>query len=183
MSRAAPAKGLREHQPVNPILGYLMDAVAIAFVLVGIVTAARWLRRRDPSLGFLALAIILLAAVVGEGRLQAHLPFTVPLLAQLSLAGFAGSAYALLRYRDSLIPLPRRWHVAAVASLAAASGTLLVAQAVTANRAVVLAIAVAGILVWCVCVGDPTDRFLLVAPRHPAVPGSMLRALNPSIRA
>ena len=178
MSRAAPAKGLREHQTVNPILGYLMDAVAIAFVLLGIVTAARWLRRRDPSLGFLALAIILLAAVVGEGRLQAHLPFTVPLLAQLSLAGFAGSAYALLRYRDSLIPLPRRWHVAAVASLAAASVTLLAAQAVTANRAVVLAIAVAWILVWCVCVGEPIVRFWLVARRLPAVQGWRLRSLS-----
>ena len=178
MSRAAPAKGLREHQTVNPILGYLMDAVAIAFVLLGIVTAAGWLRRRDPSLGFLALAIILLAAVVGEGRLQAHLPFTVPLLAQLSLAGFAGSAYALLRYRDSLIPLPRRWHVAAVASLAAASVTLLAAQAVTANRAVVLAIAVAWILVWCVCVGEPIVRFWLVARRLPAVQGWRLRSLS-----
>jgi len=178
MSRAAPAKGLLEHQTVNPILGYLMDAVAIAFVLLGIVTAAGWLRRRDPSLGFLALAIILLAAVVGEGRLQAHLPFTVPLLAQLSLAGFAGSAYALLRYRDSLIPLPRRWHVAAVASLAAASVTLLAAQAVTANRAVVLAIAVAWILVWCVCVGEPIVRFWLVARRLPAVQGWRLRSLS-----
>src|SRR2546428_10441058 len=178
MPLAAPAKGLREHQPVNPILGYLMDAVAIAFVLLGIVTAARWLRRRDPSLGFLALAIILLAAVVGEGRLQAPLPFPVPLLAQLSLAGFAGSAYALLRYRDSLIPLPRRWHVAAVASLAAASVTLLAAQAVTANRAVVLAIAVAWILVWCVCVGEPIVRFWLVARRLPAVQGWRLRSLS-----
>src|SRR5438128_9747393 len=146
MSRAAPAKGLREHQTVNPILGYLMDAVAIAFVLLGIVTAAGWLRRRDPSLGFLALAIIL-------------------------LAGFAGSAYALLRYRDSLIPLPRRWHVAAVASLAAASVTLLAAQAVTANRAVVLPIAVAWILAGCVCVGEPSVRFWLVTRRLPAVQG------------
>src|SRR6266571_1029447 len=178
MSRAAPAKGLREHQTVNPILGYLMDAVAIAFVLLGIVTAAGWLRRRDPSLGFLALAIILLAAVVGEGRLQAHLPFTVPLLAQLSLAGFAGSAYALLRYRDSLIPLPRRWHVAAAASLAAASVTLIAAEALTANRAAVLAIAVAWLLVWCLCIGEPIVRFWLVARRLPAVQGWRLRSLS-----
>src|SRR2546430_97949 len=155
-----------------------MDAVAIAFVCLGVATAIGWLRRRVRSLGFRALAIILLAAVVGEGRLQAHLPFPVPLLAQLSLAGFAGSAYALLRYRDSLIPLPRRWHVAAVASLAAASVTLLAAQAVTANRAVVLAIAVAWILVWCVCVGEPIVRFWLVARRLPAVQGWRLRSLS-----
>src|SRR5438552_3193087 len=96
MSRAAPAKGLREHQTVNPILG----------------------------------------------------------------------------------PLLRRWHVAAVASLAAASVTLLAAQAVTANRAVVLAIAVAWILVWCVCVGEPIVRFWLVARRLPAVQGWRLRSLS-----
>jgi len=155
-----------------------MDTVAIAFVLLGIVTAASWMRRRDPSLGFLALAIILLAAVVGEGRLQAHLPFTVPLLSQLSLLGFAGSAYALLRYRDSLIPLPRRWHVVAVASLAAASVTLLAAQALTANKAVLLAIAVAWVLVWCVCVGEPIVRFWLVARRLPAVQAWRLRSLS-----
>src|SRR5439155_480776 len=93
-------------------------------------------------------------------------------------AGFARCAYALLRYRDSLIPPPRRWHVAAVASLAAASVTLLAAQAVTANRAVVLAIAVAWILVWCVCVGEPIVRFWLVARRLPAVQGWRLRSLS-----
>src|SRR5207245_187465 len=93
MSRAAPAKGLREHQTVNPILGYLMDA-------------------------------------------------------------------------------------GAVASLAAASVTLLAAQAVTANRAVVLAIAVAWILVWCVCVGEPIVRFWLVARRLPAVQGWRLHSLS-----
>src|SRR6266566_3404648 len=178
MSRAAPAKGLREHQTVNPILGYLMDAVAIAFVLVGIVTAAGWLRRRDPSLGFLALAIILLAAVVGEGRLQAHLPFTVPLLSQVTLLGFAGSAYALLRYRDILIPLPRRWHVVAAVSLAAASVLLLGAQALGASRDVVLGIAVAWILIWCVCVGEPIVRFWLSARRLPAVQAWRLRSLS-----
>jgi len=155
-----------------------MDAVAIAFVCLGLATAIGWLRRRDRSLGFLALAIILLAAVVGEGRLQAHLPFTVPLLSQVALLGFAGSAYALLRYRDILIPLPRRWHVVAAVSLAAASVTLLSAQAFGAGKDVLLGIAVAWILVWCVCVGEPIVRFWLVARRLPAVQAWRLRSLS-----
>ena len=163
---------------MNQLLAYLMDAVAIAFVCLGVATAIGWLRRQDRSLGFLALAIILLAAVVGEGRLQAHLPFTVPLLSQVTLLGFAGSAYALLRYRDILIPLPRRWHVVAAVSLAAASVLLLAAQAVGASRDVVLGIAVAWILIWCACVGEPIVRFWLVARRLPAVQAWRLRSLS-----
>ena len=163
---------------MNSALGYLMDAVAVAFVLLGVFTAVSWLRRRDRSLGFLALAIILLAAVVGEGRLQAHLPFTVPLLSQLSLLGFAGSAYALLRYRDSLIPLPRRWHVAAAAALAAASVLLLASQALTTNKGVLLAIALGWVAIWCICVGEPIVRFWFVARRLPAVQAWRLRSLS-----
>src|SRR5256884_3715937 len=163
---------------MNALVPWLQDAVAAAFVVLGLVTAITWLRRRDRSVGFLALAIILLSAVSGLGRLQGHLPFTIPLLSTLDLIGFAGSAYALLLYRDSLIPLPRRWHVAAIASLAAASVTLLAAQALTANRAVVLAIAVAWILVWCVCVGEPIVRFWLVARRPPAVQARRPRRLS-----
>src|SRR6266581_5156411 len=106
-----------------------MDAVALAFVALGVATAITWLRRRDRSMGFLALAIVLLAVVAGEGRLQAHLPFTVPLLREISILAFLGCAYALLRYRDTIIPLPRRWHAAAAASLVAASVSLFAAEA------------------------------------------------------
>src|SRR5437879_7825816 len=90
---------------MNALVPWLQDAVAAAFVVLGLVTAVSWLRSRDRSLGFLALAIILLAAVSGLGRLQAHLPFMLPWLGVIELAGFMGSAYALLLYRDTIIPL------------------------------------------------------------------------------
>src|SRR3989442_1230991 len=64
------------------------------------------------------------------------------------------------------------------ASLAAASVTLIAAQALSLNRAAVLAIAVAWLLVWCVCVGEPIVRFWLVARRLPAVQGWRLRSLS-----
>ena len=76
---------------MNDLVPWLQDAVAAAFVVLGLVTAISWLRSRDRSMGFLALAIILLSAVSGLGRLQAHLPFTIPLLGTLNLLGFAGS--------------------------------------------------------------------------------------------
>ncbi|HKC83344.1 MAG TPA: hypothetical protein VKD46_05045, partial [bacterium] len=77
---------------MTEFVAFLQEAVAVAFVVLGIGTAYHWLRRRDESIAFLALAIILLAAVVGLGRLQAHLPFTIPLLGGIELLAFAGSA-------------------------------------------------------------------------------------------
>jgi signal transduction histidine kinase/CheY-like chemotaxis protein len=164
---------------MTQIVSFLQDAVAVAFVLLGVVTALTWLRRgRDRSLGFLALAIILLAFVSGAGRLQAHLPFTIPLLSTADLIAFAGCGYALLRYRDSLIPLPRRWHAVALASLAAASVILIVASAVQVQRAALLAIAVVWLAIWGACVCEPTARFWLLARRLPAVQAWRLRSLS-----
>src|SRR3989440_1532315 len=163
---------------MNALVPWLQDAVAAAFVVLGLVTAISWLRSRDRSMGFLALAIILLSAVSGLGRLQAHLPFTIPLLGTLNLLGFAGSGYALLLYRDSLIPLPRRWHAVAIASLAAASVFLIVAQALSVGRTASTIIAVVWVLSWCACVGEPIARFWLVARNLPAVQAWRLRSLS-----
>src|SRR5438876_696066 len=163
---------------MNDLVPWLQDAVAAAFVVLGLVTAISWLRSRDRSMGFLALAIILLSAVSGLGRLQAHLPFTIPLLGTLNLLGFAGSGYALLLYRDSLIPLPRRWHAVAIASLAAASVFLIVAQALSVGRTTSTIIAVVWVLIWCACVGEPIARFWLVARNLPAVQAWRLRSLS-----
>src|SRR5437763_13001842 len=119
---------------MSDLVRFMQDAVAVAFVALGVLVAINWLRRRDRSMGFLALAIVLLSAVSGLGRLQAHLPFTIPLLGDVNLLGFMGSAYALLLYRNSLIPLPRRWHVVAIVALTAASVLILSAPARSATR-------------------------------------------------
>jgi len=163
---------------MSDLVRYLQDAVALAFVALGVLVAIGWLRRRDRSMGFLALAIILLAAVSGLGRLQAHLPFTIPLLGQINLLGFAGSGYALLLYRNSVIPLPRRWHAVAIASLAAASLLLLGAQAVSASRSTQTIIAVVFIVIWSACVVEPIWRFWQVARSLPAVQAWRLRSLS-----
>ena len=163
---------------MNDLLAFLQDAAAVAFVALGVITAIGWLKRRERSAGFLALAIILLAGVTGLGRLHAHLTFAIPLLAQVELVAFAGTGYALLRYRDSLIPLPRRWHVVAVVSLAAASVLILVAQAASAPSTVLTPIAVVWIAIWLACVGEPVVRFWLVARGLGAVQAWRLRSLS-----
>src|SRR5437879_5177334 len=167
---------------MSGIVTFMQDAVAVAFVALGVLVAINWLRRRDRSMGFLALAIILLAAVSGLGRLQAHLPFTIPLLGTLNLIGFAGSGYALLLYRNSLIPLPRRWHAVAISSLAAASVFLIAAQALSAGKTASTIVAVVWVLIWCACVGEPIVRFWLVARNLPAVQAWRLRSLSRAAR-
>src|SRR5437660_2833379 len=163
---------------MSDLVRFMQDAVAVAFVALGVLVAINWLRRRDRSMGFLALAIILLAAVSGLGRLQAHLPFTIPLLSTLNLIGFAGSGYALLLYRNSLIPLPRRWHAVAISSLAAASVFLIAAQALSAGKTASTIVAVVWVLIWCACVGEPIVRFWLVARNLPPVQAWRLRSLS-----
>ena len=156
----------------------LQNASAVAFVLLGAVTAASWLRRRDRSTGFLALAIVLLSGEVLVGRLAALFQVNLALVGQLSVIAFLGSGYALLRYRGSLIPLPRRWHAAAIASMVAASGFLIVAEAAGAGRGMLTAGAVALVLVWSAAVGEPIVRFWLVARDQPAVQAWRLRSLS-----
>ncbi len=163
---------------MKEIVPYLQDTVAVAFVALGLVTAYTWLRRRDRSLGFLASAIILLAAVSGLGRLHAHIPIKLPFLSVIDLLAFSGIAFALLLYRNSVIPIPRRWHAVAIASLSAVSVLILAAVVFQMNRALLIGIALAYFIVWCACLIEPTVRFWLVARGLPAVQAWRLRSLS-----
>jgi hypothetical protein len=165
---------------MNATLQFLQNADAIAFVLLGVATAVGWARRRDRSLGFLALAIVLLSLVSLLGRIPAA--YQPPLLPQLSVLALMGSGYALLRFRGSLIPLSRRWHAAAVAAILVVFFGVLAAQGLVAAHAaptvLVTVAAVALILVWAATVVEPTVRFWLVARNLPAVQAWRLRSLS-----
>src|SRR5438552_1934019 len=163
---------------MQSLVSFLQDAVAVAFVALGVVTAITWLRRRDRSLGFLALAIILLAVVSGLGRLQAYIPIMLPFLGVIELLGFMGTAYALLLYRNSVIPIPRRWHAVAIVSLAAVSVLIVGAVALSLNKTLLSLVAVLLVLVWCACVVEPIIRFWLAARGLPAVQAWRLRSLS-----
>jgi signal transduction histidine kinase/CheY-like chemotaxis protein len=162
---------------VREILPYLQNAGAIAFVVLGIVTGSGWLKRRDRSLGWLALAIVLLSAVSILGRVPALVHFNPPLLTQISLLIFMASGYAVLRYRGSLIPLPSRWHAAAIVAMVAASGAYFAAQAFASTQAQNVA-GITLVLIWSVAVGEPIVRFWLVARDLPAVQAWRLRSLS-----
>ena len=163
---------------MHDFLRVLQDAAAIGFVLLGVVAAVTWLRRRDRSMAFLALAIVLLSVVSGLGQVASYLHINTVFLSVITLLAFSGTAYALLLYRNAVIPLPRRWHVAAAASLVAASVLLLSAELIAYSKPVQLAIVVAWILLWCVIVAEPIVQFWLAARELPAVQAWRLRSLS-----
>src|SRR5712692_6304775 len=153
---------------------------ALAFVLLGVAVGIGWARRRGGSLGYLALAIVLLASVSLLGRIPALLHFTPPLVSEISLVAFVGCGYALLRYRASLIPLPNRWHAAGAIALAAAGGVFIAARYLAGAIPVgVQTAAIIGlVLVWSAIVIEPIVRFWLVARALPAVQAWRLRSLS-----
>jgi signal transduction histidine kinase/DNA-binding response OmpR family regulator len=160
---------------LNAAIAFMQNADAIAFALLGVVTAVSWIRRRDRSLGFLALAIVLLSLVTLLGRIPAA--YTPPLLPQLSLIGFMGSGYALLRFRGSLIPLQRKWHAVAVVAIVATTAAYFAAEALAPPNLQTAAVIVL-ILVWAATIVEPIVRFWLVARDLPAVQAWRLRSLS-----
>ena len=163
---------------MQDVITFMANLDAVAFLVLGVVVAAVWLRGRDRSTGWLALAIVLLSLVTLLGRVKPLLGFTPPLMAQLSLIGFVGSGYALLRYRGALIPLARKWEVGTGVGMAGVVILDLAATAYGASAAVQLWLAIALIVAWSAAVIEPIVRFWLAARGLPAVQAWRLRTLS-----
>lgn len=93
-----------------------------------------------------------------------------------------GSAYALLRYRDALIPLRPRWHVVVVVSMVASVGALLATQTLIPPGAtrtnLEIGAGILFVLVWATSIVEPTVRFWLVSRHLPAIQAWRLRTLS-----
>ena len=167
---------------MKELVTYLQDLGALAFVLIGVAASIGWLRRRDGSLGYLALAIALLGFASLLGRVPALLHVTPPLLVEVSVVAFMGSGYSLLLYRNSLIPLPKRWHIAALIAIVGATALFLTARELAGAGVIGIGsetmTGIALVLVWSAAVGEPIIRFWLVARQLPAVQAWRLRSLS-----
>jgi len=163
---------------VTDVLAFLQNLTSVAFLFLGGAIAISWARHRDSSRGFMALAIVLLSLVSVLGRVPQLLHFTPPLLTEIDLLLFAGSAYALLRFRGSLIPLPRVWHAAAVGSMVGGLALFFGARLFGASTRVQTLAALIIIVVWGATVLEPIIRFWLLARGLPAVQAWRLRSLS-----
>jgi signal transduction histidine kinase/ActR/RegA family two-component response regulator len=161
---------------VTDVLAFLQNLTTVAFVVLGVAVAITWARHRDRSQGFLALAIILLSLVSLLSRIPTHL--APKLLSTIDLVLFVGSAYALLRFRNSLISMPRAWHAAAVVAMVGGLGLYLGAVVFEAPAQVMTIAAFVIIIVWGAIVLEPIVRFWLVARDLPVVQAWRLRSLS-----
>src|SRR5258708_2304443 len=153
-------------------LQVLQYAVSLVFVLLGLVTLRDYLRQRERSRGFLALAIGLLG-IVSVGSLVQR--FTGPLgiaFSDLLVVIFLASGYALLLFRGSFIPIPPRTQWAALAALAVVAVAFIVVNPGSASTSPTLVQGVTTLLLvaaWSACVAEPIYRFWRASSHRPAV--------------
>src|SRR5690348_13726737 len=151
-------------------------AVQAAFVALALFTLTDWIRHRDPQRVWLVVALVSLSALVVLTPAAALAGLSGQLVTDLALLLFVLSGYALLMFRNSLIPLGRRL------TAAITTWTVLVAIiGMTANlssnpqvqRSPYQLVAVGLILVtWVLCVIEPIFRLGLASIGRPSVEGS-----------
>jgi signal transduction histidine kinase len=150
-----------------------------AFVALGVAIAYRWYRQPGRAQGMLALALILLGAAAGAGRLQDP-ENPNDLIAVFSTIAFLASGYFVLLFRNELIPLGRRALWAANALLAF-SIVVAVAEVFWLRGAVGgwMELAVLELVAaWAIFTGEPIIRFWLASNRLPAVQRARMRFLG-----
>ena len=153
-----------------------------AFVVLGVFTAADWLRHRDHVRRFLALSISLLGAVALFSTLDSLGFDHTGLLTDASLVLFAASGWAFFRFRDGLLPVSDRVRRAVGVVVLVTIVFLLAAYApgtVSSTKVTALQAAAALVLlvVWGGCVVEPVVRIWWQTSRLPSVQRARLRSL------
>ena len=167
---------------MTELLLVLQLAVALAFGALAVGSTASWIRQTDSRHGYLALAlgslalVILISPLLGEGGLEAQA------LTDMALGLFLVSGYALLMFRDSFVPFSSRARrlIAAAIVLVGACGIAvqLPAEPQRAQGLLQTTVLVAVLVVWSLCILEPTVRFWLSARGRHSVEASRLRALS-----
>ena len=157
--------------------------VSLSFFALGVFTVIDWLRHRERSRGYLALALasLGLTSVLGQVTTLTDYRFGT-FLEPLTLALFMTSGYALLLFRHTFIPLPRQLELGALlACLASIVFAVFVGlpsnPAVPPNTLQAVATFLL-VIVWSACVIEPVVRFWWAARRRSAVQRARLRALS-----
>jgi len=160
----------------------LTYAVSLAFILLGVLTLRDYLRHRERSRGFLALAIGLLAITNALGEIATLTGNALGLIGRdLGVLVFLASGYALLLFRGSFIRLSPRARWIALVAVVLAGLLFIVANLEFRPGArpngFQAGVTLIVILVWCACVAEPIGRFWLASSGRPAVQRGRLRAL------
>ncbi|HEY8759589.1 MAG TPA: ATP-binding protein [Candidatus Dormibacteraeota bacterium] len=157
-------------------LGY---AVAAGFLLLAVRAVYDLWVRRERRDAYLACAIGALAILALASQLELAYPPAASYGGVVALVSLMASAYALLLFRGTFIPLPRAAVVAGGMAVGATTVLGVFGQwFALSNEPFQAVVSFAPIAVWLVCAAEPSVRFWLAARRRPAVQRSRLRALS-----
>ncbi|HXC79705.1 MAG TPA: HAMP domain-containing sensor histidine kinase [Candidatus Acidoferrum sp.] len=156
-------------------------ATEAAFALLTLAAVIDWTRHRDARSGYLAVAfgsltaLILLAPVIGHAG-----AFNQP-VTDGTLVIFLLSGYALLMFRDALIPLgsAKRWVTLGIVAIA----LLALAAQLPSDPQPRLGpfqtlVAGAFLITWSLCILEPIFRMWVTSIQRRAVESARLRALS-----
>src|SRR5213080_2587464 len=164
-------------------LPIVQAVVSLSFLALGLSTVIEWLRRRERSIGYLALALGTLGLTSILGQLNPLSDYRLgTLIGDFTLVLLMTSGYALLLFRDSFIPLSRQLRIGAlILCVGTTAAALVVMVPVSPNvRPTTLqsAATIALVLVWTACVTEPIVRLWAASRGRPAVQRARLRALD-----
>ncbi|MEP6753288.1 MAG: HAMP domain-containing sensor histidine kinase [Candidatus Dormiibacterota bacterium] len=163
------------------VLVALQWATEAAFVLLTLVSVVDWARHRDIRGGHLALALGSLTAVILLAPVVGHLGPLNQLLTDVNLVVFLLSGYALLMFRDALIPLGRArgWATGVIVAVAILAFVAQFPADPQQRLTALQSIAAGAVLVtWAACIVEPIFRMWVTARHRRAVEAARLRALS-----
>jgi len=172
---------------VNALLSGTQLLVSLLFILLGLLAFRAWLIEREPSRGWLAIAVGSLGAVSLIGRVQTAIsdPNATEGIGDLNVVLFLLSGFALLRFRGTFIPLRRTTNLAVIAFLFAIAAATIAARLTAPPHTqtgtpewLQAAITIALVAAWGGCVLDPILRFAIASRNRPAVQSARLRSLS-----
>ena len=157
-------------------------AVQVAFVALALFTLTDWIRHRDRLRLWLVVALVSLSALAVLAPAAQYVGLSDEVVTDLSVVLLVLSGYALLMFRDSLIPLGARFRAAITVGIALVA-IIGVAADLSSNPAAQrspVQLAVIGLILvtWVLCVAEPIVRLGLASIGRPAVEGSRLRSLS-----
>ena len=159
----------------------LQIATEAAFVLLALAAVIDWTRHRDTRSGHLALAFGSLTALILLAPLVGHVGLFNQLLTDVTLVIFLLSGYALLMFRDALIPLgvARRWVTIGILAVALLAFAAQFPSDPQQRLGPLQTLAAGAILItWVLCILEPIFRMWLTSMHRRAVESARLRALS-----
>ena len=161
------------------------------FALLVLLTAVEWLRHRDRPRRWLAASVVLLGLVACIDAASTALASTNEIVTDVLLVLFALSGWALIEFRNDVLPLDRKFRLAYAVAVLGTIGFLMFAF-IPARAPVTLpgqsngtslttlqaASSVVLLAVWGACVTEPIISFWVHSGRLPAVQRGRLRALT-----